>query len=352
MTRAGVAATRHLGAPMAAVVALTLAACTPAEPPQAPPAAPVPPPPPPPVSTAPARKPKPPVDYAALRRERAEAARAEPAPPSDASAVMAGYLQRIEAGLLSRGLLRTGREADAPLTVDQLTEDFVQIALRNEYASPGAPSAGAAAPPAPLRRWPGEVRLQLEWGASVAPATRVADRAAVASLAGRLAAASRHPVRLVGDGGNFIVAVVSDDDRRTLAPRLAQLVPGIPPGDLDALTQLSPQNFCTAFSYGEAGGDGITRAVALIRAELPPRLRTACFEEELAQGMGLPNDSPAAQPSVFNDDQRQAVLTRHDELLLAMLYDPRLRPGMTEAEARPIAATIAAELLASSPAAP
>ncbi len=28
-----------------------------------------------------------------------------------------------------------------------------------------------------------------------------------------------------------------------------------------------------------------------------------------------------------------------------MLYDPRLRPGMSEAEARPIAARIAAELV-------
>ncbi|MEZ5685909.1 MAG: DUF2927 domain-containing protein, partial [Paracoccaceae bacterium] len=40
-----------------------------------------------------------------------------------------------------------------------------------------------------------------------------------------------------------------------------------------------------------------------------------------------------------------ALLTRHDELLLRMLYDPRLTPGMTEAEARPIVQTIAAELM-------
>ena len=44
--------------------------------------------------------------------------------------------------------------------------------------------------------------------------------------------------------------------------------------------------------------------------------------------MGLANDSPDARPSVFNDDEEFAFLTRHDELLLKMLYDPRLRPGM------------------------
>ena len=49
-----------------------------------------------------------------------------------------------------------------------------------------------------------------------------------------------------------------------------------------------------------------------------------------------------------NDDEEFAYLTRHDELLLKILYDSRLRPGMTEAEARPIVLQIARELLATS----
>ena len=82
----------------------------------------------------------------------------------------------------------------------------------------------------------------------------------------------------------------------------------------------------------------------MIRAELPDRLRLSCIHEELAQGMGLANDSPDARPSIFNDDEEFAYLTAHDERLLKMLYDPRLRPGMTEAEALPIVTRIAAEL--------
>ena len=85
--------------------------------------------------------------------------------------------------------------------------------------------------------------------------------------------------------------------------------------------------------------------MAVIRAELPPLLRTSCIHEELAQGMGLANDSPGARPSIFNDDEEFALLTRHDELLLRILYDPRLRPGMSEAEAAPIVRRIATELL-------
>ena len=60
------------------------------------------------------------------------------------------------------------------------------------------------------------------------------------------------------------------------------------------------------------------------------------MHEELAQGLGLANDSPAARPSIFNDDDEFALLTRHDEILLELLYDPALKPGMTPDEARPI----------------
>ena len=42
------------------------------------------------------------------------------------------------------------------------------------------------------------------------------------------------------------------------------------------------------------------------------------------------------------------LINRHDELLLQILYDRRLRPGMTEAEAAPIVRRIAGELLGES----
>jgi hypothetical protein len=53
-----------------------------------------------------------------------------------------------------------------------------------------------------------------------------------------------------------------------------------------------------------------TRAVAVVRAEHPDLLRQSCIHEEIAQGLGLPNDSPAARPSIFNDDEEFALLTR------------------------------------------
>ena len=62
--------------------------------------------------------------------------------------------------------------------------------------------------------------------------------------------------------------------------------------------------------------------------------------------MGLPNDSPEARPSLFNDSLEFAFLTEHDEILLRMLYDPRLRPGMSIAEAGPLLPAIARDAMA------
>jgi len=75
-------------------------------------------------------------------------------------------------------------------------------------------------------------------------------------------------------------------------------------------------------------------------------MRLSCIHEELAQGLGLANDSPQARPSIFNDDEEFAYLTRHDELLLEMLYDPRLEPGMTVDTAAPLVRRIAEEIIA------
>ena len=64
----------------------------------------------------------------------------------------------------------------------------------------------------------------------------------------------------------------------------------------------------------------------------------------MAQALGLLNDGDDIRPSVFNDDEEFALLTRHDELLLRILYDVRLRPGMRPAEASPIVDRIITEL--------
>ncbi|HRO14058.1 MAG TPA: DUF2927 domain-containing protein [Paracoccus sp. (in: a-proteobacteria)] len=271
--------------------------------------------------------------------------RREPPPPGPASQMMTQYLASVEQALVGQGFLRTDPGTGLPRpTPAELAETFVQVALRDEYRMQDGvlvPQAHAA----PLRRWSGPVRMSVEFGPSVARPARAQDRAWLRDFAARLGRVSGHPVRLTDGPGNFVVLIVDEEERRAIGPRLAQLIPGIPAADVRAIENLAPQNYCTVFAYSPAGRPAYSNAVAVIRAELPPLLRLSCIHEELAQGMGLANDSPQARPSIFNDDEEFAFLTWQDELLLKMLYDPRLSPGMTEDQARPIALAVAAELL-------
>lgn len=289
---------------------------------------------------------------AELRRARAErnraanaVARQASASPSQASQSQRDFYAAAERRLVAQGRLRRDRTPlDAPIDAEILTRNFIEIALRDEYSQTdgGLVSQARAAP---VRRWQGQVRMQLEFGASTDMAARPAWRSEVADFAARLSDATRHPVSLTAEGGNFTILVLTEDERRAIGPRLAQLVPGIPAQDVSIVTELPAAISCAVFAYSRGAAADYARAVAVIRAELPPLLRTSCIHEELAQGMGLANDSPGARPSIFNDDEEFALLTRNDELLLRILYDPRLRPGMSEAEAAPIVRRIAAELL-------
>ena len=291
----------------------------------------------------------------ALRRARAERNRAANAAATEAwvkasaaSNAQRDFYDRAERALRAQGRLRRDRvPLDAPIDAEMLTRNFVAIALRDEYGDGGI-QAGGDGVPAPLRRWQDPVRLQIEFGTTSDVATRRAYRVEVSQFAARLAQATGHSVSLTDSGGNFVVMVLSDDERRVIGPRLAQLVPGIPQQDIAVMQDLDADNFCTVFAYSRGAEPVYSNAVALIRAELPPLLQSSCIHEEVAQGMGLANDSPHARPSIFNDDEEFALLTRHDELLLQILYDPRLRPGMSTSEAEPIVRQIATELLAQS----
>ncbi|TCO73013.1 DUF2927 family protein [Rhodovulum euryhalinum] len=266
--------------------------------------------------------------------------------PSPESAAIARHFARVEADLASRGLLRTdGDAADVTFSRRALVENFVKIALYDEYVTRSGQLV-ARETPSRLRRWEQPIRLGLVFGDTVPEAQRARDRAEVSAYSRRLSGLARLPIRIVDPGqANFQVLILNEDDRRTIGPRLRALVPGIDATAINTIETIPRSTFCLVLAFSRGDSSVYSRAVAVIRAEHPERLRQSCIHEELAQGMGLANDSPAARPSIFNDDEEFALLTRHDALLLKILYDRRLRPGMTEAEARPIVETIAAELM-------
>jgi hypothetical protein len=267
--------------------------------------------------------------------------------PSEASQSLAGFYARVQRELLSQGLLRTdGGGPDTPFDADMALRNFERIAFYDEYARGGGLRAAANAPGA-LRRWEGPVRFAVEFGGTVLPSRQTSDRQMVAGFVQRLARLTGHPLGMApAAGANFHVLMVGEDDRSQMLNRVKSLVPNIDRASLGLLQAMPRGIHCLVMAFAEGPSDHTyTRAIAVIRAEHPDLLRLSCVHEELAQGLGLANDSPAARPSIFNDDDEFALLTTQDELFLRILYDDRLAPGMTLSQARPIIYDIAATAL-------
>ncbi|MBF9032442.1 DUF2927 domain-containing protein [Rhodobacterales bacterium HKCCE3408] len=269
---------------------------------------------------------------------------AAPASADPRDSALGRYYTGLQAQLVGEGRLRQDRGGHA-LSADRLANSFMQVAMRTEYrmSSGGAVRSGQAQP---LRRWVDPVRIAVRFGASVTPTQQTADMVTIRDVAARLGRASGHPVQVTNGSANFHVLVLSDAERAGIGPVLQQLVPGISSSALSAVRRMNRETYCMVIALPAADpARGYVRAVAIVRAEHPDRMRRSCIEEELAQGMGLSNDSDRAWPSIFNDDEEFGVLTRHDELLLRTLYDRRLAPGMGPDQVMAVLPTICASLL-------
>ena len=269
-----------------------------------------------------------------------------PAPPSARSDRLREYYAGVQTSLLSQGLLRgDGGGDDTPFTRRQLVDNFIQIGVFNEYTLVEGQYRNSRSE-GRVRRWTEPVALDLDFGRNVEAGQKREDRATVAAYANRLTGLTGLPITLEQEPGNFHVAVLDVDEIAAYGPKLERLVPGLTADIARQITLMPRETYCAVYTFSDAETpDRLDTAIAIIRSEHPDRLRKNCFHEEIAQGLGLSNDSPAARPSIFNDTDEFALLTRHDELLLKILYDGRLPIGATPAQARPIVETIAAELL-------
>jgi hypothetical protein len=57
-----------------------------------------------------------------------------------------------------------------------------------------------------------------------------------------------------------------------------------------------------------------------------------CIYEEMLQALGPINDDTTVPWTMFNDDVRMGFFDLYDQYLLNILYDRRIKPGMTRAE--------------------
>jgi hypothetical protein len=231
--------------------------------------------------------------------------------------------------MLSIGKMRGDRRpADAPYDAATLAENFRRIAF---FQTPDDRTRQAKR----LTKWEGPIRFAL-YGNDL---TRK-DALTVGDLMNRASYLTDLAVYPDSKTPNFMIFILSPGDEiRDLPPTIE----GSVAADLDQLARYAWD--CSVHAYTAGPNDSeITTAVVYVRAAVKDFYRMACLHEEIFQGLGLFADDETVRPSIFNDDEEFALLTEHDEHLVRILYDKRLRPGMTAEEAMPLASSIARTL--------
>ena len=270
--------------------------------------------------------------------------------PQSAPDELTRFYAGVETRLIASGKMRRDvLPLDAPFTNRDLVKNFDRIALFDEYTVVNGRYVQRESE-STLRRWSKPVRVGLIFGDSVPSDRAAADKTLVSNFAGRLAKLTGLDMRMSAErDANFLVLFLNQSEQKEFAGALSRRYPFIEPAVIDAFRNSPPEIFCVAYAFAHPSEPAAyAAAIVLVKAEHGPRMRESCIHEEMTQAMGLANDSKNARPSIFNDDEEFALLTRHDEILLHMLYDPRLTPGMTRADALPFLPTIAAAAAGSS----
>lgn len=240
-----------------------------------------------------------------------------------ASPDLAAEFNSWESELLAKGYLRTARTpADAPFDNRALNEHFAKIAFGVEADL----NEGRSDAPY-LARW----TVPLRWHLFAPTGEAEAARGEVAAFTARLAAlAGRDIAEAEGaTAANLDILLVGPERfeaaRHWAAGRFAQSEV-----ILRMLRTFEHIGYpCVGQIFYDQADDtqpqgSIVHSIVLIRQGLTDLGRLSCIEEELAQVMGLRNDHDDVRPSIFNDDEEFALLTRHDEYLLTIRG---LRPG-------------------------
>ena len=255
------------------------------------------------------------------------------------------YYSRLEERKISLGLLRQdGGGADTPFDVEDITAAFEQLAFYNEYdidKNKLLPNSNAVS----LAKWKSNTNISVRFGNSVHSEQKEKDLQEINDLIRYLTRVTNHNIKIRRQNSNMYIVVANQKEIKDLIGEIGLQRPEFDPKRIPIITQLPKDIHCMAMtSMNSEPYSEIASALVIIRSELPSLMRRACFHEEIAQSLGLTNDSHFARPSIFNDDDEFATLTQFDEILLQILYDRRLRPGISEKEASQLVREIASEI--------
>ena len=208
---------------------------------------------------------------------------------------------------------------------DYLTESFIDIALKREYRANKKTN---------LHRWQQPLKIFIK--------SEVGDPLLQQQMyrvqAKHLQSITGHATYFVNSQQEANVLVIFTSAKRMKSNAFKYTI------TTSDLEQVLKSAICMASIESNKQSE-IIRGVILIPVDSTRQSGRLvdCIIEELTQVMGLPNDSSAVYPSIFNDRSIDSYLTGLDYLLLKIAYHPLLKPGMSEAQVREKLPAILAE---------
>lgn len=255
------------------------------------------------------------------------------------------YYNRLEERKLSLGLLRQdGGGTDTPFDVEDIVDAFEQLAFYNEYKI-GENQLLPNTDMVNLGKWNSTINISMRFGNSVDTKQKNKDLLDIHNLLLILSEATKHKMKISNKNINMYIVVGNQKEVAELTSKIGTNLPEFDPKRIPIITRLPKDIHCLAMTSMSVGPNSeIKSALIIIRSELPKLMRIACFHEEIAQSLGLTNDSHLARPSIFNDDDEFATLTRLDKILLQILYDNRLKSGISKQNSFQLVRQIAKEI--------
>jgi hypothetical protein len=198
---------------------------------------------------------------------------------------------------------------------DEIRDGFFKIAFSAEMQI-GAPADR-------VRKFDEPVRIFLDSKAKPDRSAEISQ--VVADIRARI---NHLDIAITNDreAANFVVMLVSDNEvsatiRARYGDRRAK--------EIDK--SLDPQ--CLS-GIGKDKQFRIRRAEAILPVDAGEFTFYDCAYEELLQALGAINDDRSVPWTMFNDDVQMGFFDVYDQYLLNILYDPRVRPGMTRNEVK------------------
>jgi Protein of unknown function (DUF2927) len=195
----------------------------------------------------------------------------------------------------------------------EITDGFFKIAFHAELQ--------VGAPAERVRKYDEPVRI------FVISKSKPDRRAEVAAIVDDIRARVNHlDVAITTDraASNFTVTLVAERE-------LTQTIRSLYGNDRAKQIQKSLNPQCLS-GIGKDSRYRIRRAEVILPVDAGEFVFYDCAYEELLQALGAINDDRSVPWTMFNDDVQMGFFDVYDQYLLNILYDPRVRPGMTRQE--------------------